>query len=374
MIAGQAACYLLTAPGWLSLLEQNRFAVEPQYWPRALGITGVSLMQSVWQMRWRAREKRLYHDAIAGTKITRAPVFILGHWRSGTTHLHNLLSLDAEQFCCPNTFQVSFPDAFLCMEDVYRDRFERIMPNTRGTDNVAFNLQAPQEDEFALCLLTLHSILVTFLFPRHYDQALSYLTFRDADVHIVEQWKKEFTWFLKKVTLKYNRTLLLKSPPHTARIKMLLEIFPDARFIHVHRHPYEVFRSFQRLMTSDVWGSCLQRPDMKSIPERILKQYTILYDAFFEERDLIPQGQFYEVAFEALEHDPEGQLRGIYNSIGLGSFEPVVPQVRSYIASIADYKKNSHTPLTTEWQERVAVTWSRSFEEWGYSTEYSFPV
>ena len=100
------------------------------------------------------------------------------------------------------------------------------------------NFQVPQEDEFAPCLMSLRSLYLGISFPRREDDYARYLDFRGVPQHEVDEWKSAFTGFLKKLTFKYDRPLVLKSPPHTARIRMLLEMFPDARFVHIHRHPY----------------------------------------------------------------------------------------------------------------------------------------
>ena len=34
--------------------------------------------------------------------------------------------------------------------------------------------------------------------------------------------------------------MVLKSPVHVARVKLLLAMFPDAKFVYGHRHPLEV--------------------------------------------------------------------------------------------------------------------------------------
>jgi hypothetical protein len=55
---------------------------------------------------------------------------------------------------------------------------------------------------------------------------------------------------LSKVTYRHSKRgvvskdkpkpLLIKSPVHTARIPLLLRLFPKAKFIYMHRNPYEV--------------------------------------------------------------------------------------------------------------------------------------
>ena len=51
----------------------------------------------------------------SGTRRFDAPLFILGIWRSGTTHLHNLFAQD-DRFAFANNYQVCFPRTFLTME------------------------------------------------------------------------------------------------------------------------------------------------------------------------------------------------------------------------------------------------------------------
>ncbi len=121
--------------------------------------------------------------------------------------------------------------------------------------------------------------------------------------------------------MRYDRPLILKSPPHTARIRLLLELFPDARFVHIHRHPYVVFRSTRHLIRAVQPVFRLQEGPVPDGDDRILSVYTELYDAFFEERGLIPEGRFCEVAFDDLERDPVGVVGSIYESLGLPGFE-----------------------------------------------------
>ncbi len=127
-----------------------------------------------------------------------------------------------------NTYQVVNPLTFLCTEAVNSKRFARLVPPKRLMDNMELSFQTPQEDEFAPCLMTLRSLYVGISFARREDHYLRYLNFDGVDRDEIETWKAAFLWFLKKLTYKYRRGLLLKSPPHTARIRLLLEMFPEA--------------------------------------------------------------------------------------------------------------------------------------------------
>lgn len=352
----------LTARDWWRLLREIGFDVDPVYWHRAGLITLTSLLNS----HYKRREDRRFVPEIASTEIGEPPVFILGHWRSGTTHLHNLLAQDAVRFAFANTYQVVNPHTFLTSEEVNAKRFARLVPEKRPMDDMALSFGTPQEDEFAPCLMTGFSPYLGMAFPRHQERYERYLTFRDVPEDEIEAWKKAMQWFVKKLTLKYRRPILLKSPAHTARIALLLETFPGARFVHIHRNPYEVFQSVLHYYDTAVWYSYMQKPDRSVIVDTVLNRYRQLFDAFFAQRDCIPEKNFCELGFADLERDPVGEVGKIYDALALGDFAPARPGLEKYVASLENYRKNRHADLNPRDRERVAHEWRRSFETWGY--------
>ena len=292
---------------------------------------------------YRRREDRLFGERIDRVQVP-PPLFILGHWRSGTTLLHNLLALD-QRYAYPNLYEVFFPHTFLSTEDDRTGLVAPLIPRTRVFDNVAQGFDMPNEDEFAdgdgLALLALH---VVGLPPgRRTLRAVPDVP-GGADREI-SRWKDAFLRFLKKLTIRYRRPLLLKSPPHTGRVRLLLEMFPEAKFIHVHRDPYTVFRSTLHL--NDVLTRSLQfqTPDPADRVETVIRRYREIHDAYFDERGLIPEGHLHELAFADLERDPVGQIRVAYEALGLGGFDDVQPRLDDYVAGLADYRKNSYPDL-----------------------------
>lgn len=352
----------ITAGTWWQLLRENRFAVDPAYWHRAAFITAASLLNSY----YRRGEERKYGEAVRQVEITQPPLFILGHWRSGTTLLHYLLAQDSTQFAFANTYQVVNPCTFLSTEEVNTRRFARMVPDTRPMDNMKLSFATPQEDEFAPLLLTLRSLYLGISFPRNSENYSRYLTFRDVPLQEIEQWKAAFLWFCQKLTFKQNRALLLKSPPHTARIRLLLEMFPEARFIHIHRNPYHVFQSQRHYFNTAMWYTYLQKPDPTTIDDGILERYNLLYDAYFQDRPLIADNRFCEIRFEDLERDPKREVKKIYEKLSLPGFNQLEPQLDSYIASLSGYRKNDHAPLDEPTRRRVAEAWADRFETWDY--------
>jgi len=343
---------------WLRILNDNRFDVDARYWPRAAMLTSNSVWNSVVR-RW---EDWRYGAAVRNTEI-QPPVFVLGVWRSGTTHLHNLLSRD-RRFAYPNTFEVLLPHTFLTTQAAGSRVMQWMMPPTRPMDNVAMGVDEPQEDEFALVASGLSFMLGLVIFPRSKGRYQQFLTLRDAGPEELQRWKKALLSFLRKLSFKYHRPLVLKSPAHTGRLQVLLELFPQAKFVHVHRNPYEVFQStmhtWRKVQT--FWG--LQEGEVTE--ERVLADNAEIYDAFFAERHRLNDENYCEVRYDELTTDPIGELRRIYRRLVLPEFEQVEPTIREYAQSIEGYARNSYAKLAETTRERVFQAWSRSFAEWGY--------
>jgi hypothetical protein len=214
--------------------------------------------------------------------------------------------------------------------------------------------------------MSLRSPYLGVSFPRHQARYDRYLTFKGVPEAEVREWRDAFLHFLRKLTFKYGRPLVLKSPPHTARIRLLLELFPGARFVHIHRHPLDVFRSFRHYFDTAGWYTYLQRPDLGALDDHIIERYTALHDAFFEQRSLIPRGQFHEVRFTELERDPVAQLKQTYTALGLNGFDRLQPKLEREVAALAGYRKNAFPPLAPDLRDKVVAAWRRSFKEWGY--------
>jgi len=350
----------ITFGDWLRLLRENGFRVDRRYCVRALTTTAVSVGNSA--VGW--WERRKYDSRLERVRV-EAPVFILGHYRSGTTHCHNLLALDP-RLSAPNLAQVLGPHTFLSTGALLGKVWGSLAPRTRSLDNVRLNASVPLEDEIALVPLTLRSPYLAMSFPGNGERYAAYATLRGMPADQLDQWKRAFVHFAKKLTLKYENRLVLKSPPHTGRIRLLLEMFPDARFVHIHRNPYAVFQSSCRSMGVFHSAVALQRWDLRGLDEHVLNRYRELYDAFYEQRGLIPEGRLHEVAFEDLEEQPLEELRKLYEALELPAFSEVEPRMRAYLEGLTGYRKNRFPELSESQRAAVAREWKRSFEEWGY--------
>ncbi len=350
----------MTLGVWWALLKRRRYAIDLEHWPRALVQTAVSASNSVAARmeRWR------YGDRIEAARV-EAPLFVLGHYRSGTTHLHNLLALDP-QFAAPTFFQVLNPHTFLSTERFAAPLADRLIVRRRYQDEMALGAGVPSEDEAALCTMTGLSPYMIWYFPRGGADYDRYLTFRGVPAEEVARWGAALTTFFKKLTVRYGRPLVLKSPPHTARIGLLLGLFPDARFVHIHRDPYVVFRSTRHMIRAVQPIFRLQECPTPDGEDRIISVYTEMYDAFFAERSLIADGRICEVSYGDMEREPVGVVRSVYEALGLPGFEDLRPRLEGYLGTIAGYRKNPHDELPEPQRRRIAHEWGRSFDEWGY--------
>ena len=109
------------------------------------------------------------------------------------------------------------------------------------------------------------------------------------------RWKTTFYRLLQQITVKDPRRLVLKSPPHTCRIPTLLDLFPDARFVHIVRDPSVVYPSTLHLWRVTYGINGLQKPSWAELPEYILDTFVQVYDRLEEGKRLIPPGRIHEL-------------------------------------------------------------------------------
>lgn len=349
---------------WVRLLTSNRFLVSPAFWLRACSIGNCSFVNTAFSIIERFR----YGSRISNTSV-ESPVFILGHWRQGTTHLHNLLATD-DRFHCPTLYQVLYPHTFLSTESNWFGRaIAKHFPRKRPMDNMSLGAELPFEDEYAICASGRYSPYLGFAFPRrrrHYDR---YLTLQEIPAAELEAWKQQLLVFLKKLTFKHGRKLVLKSPAHTCRIRILLEMFPDARFIHIHRNPIDVFLSTRHQVNVALDWYQLQAFDRSVVDDWIIERFRSMYRTFFVEKELIPEGQYCEVEFERLENNPVAEMQRLYTALGLPDFHSVERKLSDYVRSLKGYEKNDFPSLTGAVRDRVEQEWEHAFREWGYSRD-----
>lgn len=346
---------------WVRLLARNRFQVQPRFAYIAAIISGVSFANML--LRW-LQHGRFGHR-IAATPIPLHPIFVLGHWRTGTTLLHELLILD-ERFSYPSTFACLEPNHVLISEHFFKRHMQWTVPNRRPMDNMAVGFDRPQEDEFALSLLGLPSTYTDFAFPNNPPLDPGSLDLRGLNPSQLARWKREFRRFLRMLTFRDPRRLVLKSPPHTARVPVLLELFPDARFIHIVRDPYVVFNSTVNLWKSLGRKHGLQVPrNEAAVREKVFREFRVIHERLQEAKPLIPAGRFHELRYEDLVKDPAAEMKKAFAAVELGGFEAYLPRLKAYLERNAGYETNKFAISDADRAE-VSARWGDVIARYGY--------
>jgi hypothetical protein len=296
------------------------------------------------------------------------PVFIVGHWRSGTTFLHNLLSRDP-RFCFPTIVDALRPYDFYPnpFEFISRRVLLRYLPPIRPMDDVRLDAEAPQEEELALAAMGAPSFFNCFFFPRRLSEVFAKeVLFADGDEETLRSWRDALRYYLAKLAaLHPHQRLLLKNPAHSARIPHLRRLFPGAKFIHIHRHPLAVFQSTRKLYHSMLPLLALQDYRPADVDSHVLWAYPEVITRLLDALGDLPAGHLTVVRYDELAADPATTLERIYGELDLGDFDQVKPIAAAYCD--AHPHVVSPTPnIDPETASRLAFHWGAAGARLGY--------
>ncbi len=346
---------------WTKLLLRNK--CEAKYIFRIIRLFIIGLITFCGNTIESIRYKRL----IANHSIKKDPIFIIGHWRTGTTHLHNLMSMDPE-FAFSSLFQTIFPKSFISLAN-FKSVIAESMPETRPIDNMLMNVDLPQEEEFAIARLVPCSFYHSFAFSDNAELFFKkYVLLEDISEKELTELKKAYLFFVKKVSyVSEGKQLILKNPVNTARIKFLLSIFPKAKFVHIYRNPYDILESTKNMRRKlSEHAKVYSGPNQNEITEMVLRQYVEMMQSYFEQKDAIPEGSLAEVRYENLVQQPEKEIEQIYRKLNIVFSDTAGKNIKEYLISQKNYKKN-HFDLSVEDREKIRKMWGFAIEKWGYN-------
>ena len=293
------------------------------------------------------------------------PVFVLGHWRSGTTHLHNLLCLD-EETAFTTTYQTVFPNNLFSFQWLFKGIMRIAMPSHRPVDNVKLDPNYPQEEEFALNNEIPFSFYNWWYFPKNTRTiADEYLLDKTASAEAKDEWSKNFKRFVTRCILNTKgMRFISKNPPHTARIPELLKLYPNTKFIFIHRNPYEVVRSTKAFYKSILEGIKLQDISDEQLLDDILYVYKELIAKYETDKLLIPQNNLLEVRYSDLVADSKTSIKTIYTELLKDDFSRIEKQLDAYLGKQSHALKDYQ--YKTEFVQKVNASISDIITNQGY--------
>lgn len=345
---------------WIKILCKNG-GFDLRFFPRSMFITISSIFLTIFRFLF----KVLYSKKIENSKIKISPIFIIGHWRSGTTYLHELLYEDP-QFCYVSLWQTLLPDCYPLLEPM-KKFMAKFLPNKRPMDNIKVEIDGPYEEEAAIAVINPWSFFHGLHFPKNAEeQYIKSIHYEGLTEKEKKQWEKSYYQFIKTVSYTNNgKRLLLKDPAHTARITTLLKLFPDAKFIHIRRNPYKVYLSTTKMRNNVLQNLALQEGDEEVIEKQVIANYKRLMNAFFKQKELIPSKNYVEISYEDLVKEPIKQVSKIYSELKLPGLEKHLLAINRYLESKKDYKVNVYN-IDEKILKHIEKNWNFTIKLWNY--------
>ena len=314
-------------------------------------------------------QEHRYKKLLANEPLKNDPVFILGHWRSGTTFVHNVLSCDKRFGYC-TTYQTVFPHLMMVGQPFFKKTMGWLMPNKRPTDNMELAPDLPQEEEFAISNMCPYTFYNFWFFPKYMQEYCDkYLIFKDITKEELNVWEETFRKLIKiSLWNTGGEQFLSKNPPHTGRVKELVKMFPNAKFIYLMRNPYTVFESTRSFFSNTIQPLKLEEFSDEAIEANILTTYRKLHDQYEADKHLIPEGNLIEVKFEDFEADALGMTEKIYKTLSLPGWDNAKTAISQYVGSKRGYKKNKYK-YADRTRHLVEENWGDILEQWGYKLD-----
>lgn len=344
---------------FLKLLFKNRASLSVLSLFRILSsLSLVVLMAPFSLLEW-----LLFRKRIENTEIETA-VFIIGHPRSGTTYLHYLLSKDP-QFSFCSIVQCFFPNTYRLFGWLPKLFFKISLPEKRHMDDLRLSYDAAFEEEFALGNQIEQSMACGYYFPRalmHYFSKGVLLNSKTDKL----QWKKFWAFYMKKIAWLNNRkNLVVKSPYNICRTEAILEIFPQAKFIHIYRDPMEVYASSKKLLQKILPEMALQSWDEPMIENFVMRSYKETMQTFLRAKHNIPEGQLLELAYADLIKEPRKEIKKAYKSLKINELEGCFQAIDKEISSYSNYKASKYI-FSEEEKEKISEAWRFIYEAYNF--------
>ena len=307
-----------------------------------------------------------YKKRAESLALDQPPIFVMGHWRTGTTFLHDLFSTDPN-LAYPTTYECFFPHHFLLTESTLPKVMKVLLPQKRPQDDVPVGFDRPQEEEFAMMMLGEGTPYLTHAWPRFGPADSDYLDFKNLPEPAKKKWADAYMWFYRRLALKHGKPLVMKSPANAARLKLLTKLFPEARFIYIARNPLAVFPS-----TVKLWRALYSTQGQHNPPylepwldDYVLDMFQRLTEDYEADKHLIPKDKIIELRYEDLVKDPIASMRDLYARLKIGDFESARPEMQAYLDAQKEHRVSDYE-LPPELKRRVVERLKPYIDRYGY--------
>lgn len=280
------------------------------------------------------------HPEILDVEVER-PIVICGLPRTGTTHLHNLMSSDSALRSLPyweslepvlaekERPQAGFPDPRWACTEMALGFLDQAMPEFKRMHEMTVD---HVHEEIQLSAIDVSSMLFETIAPMP--------TWRD---HYLERDQRPSYGYLKRTLqalqwLRGGSRWILKSPQHLEQFPALLATFPDATFVVTHRDPVSVTTS---MVTMLAYSARLGHDvvDLDWIADYWLDRLQRMLRACVEWRDLLPASQSIDVRFDEFMRDDVQMVRRIYELAG----QPLSNDAQAAMTTfMADHPRGRH--------------------------------
>jgi hypothetical protein len=300
-------------------------------------ITVRELLVSLLDNLLRMEAERAANPAIERQQIV-APVFIVGLPRTGTTHLHGLISQDPANRA-PLTWEVMYPAAPVATRaEIDRVRAltatrlgwaNRLAPEFMRIHPIAPDL--PQE-----CIAITAQVFMSIQFHTTHNVPSYQDWFEDASQALGFDFHRRLLQHLQ--AKRPGDRWVLKAPGHLFALEGLLQRYPDAKIVQTHRDPLRVMASMASHATV-LRRAFSDHAEPRQIAADWADRWARALDRFLAVRDRSPAAQFLDVSYESIEQDPLATIERVYDFLGW----PLTGEARAAInAFLAANPKNKH--------------------------------
>lgn len=284
----------------------------------------------------RLREEEKNEPGILDQKIME-PIFILGLPRSGTTFLHNLLAQDQANLV-PRCWQTIYPYPLGGRPTAPDPRRRLVSRQFAGFIRLAPDLSSlhPLEADAAQeCIEITGQVMRSLRFDTtHYVP--SYARWLDATGHHeAYRFHKRFLQHLQHQNGPGR--WILKSPDHIFALDALVETYPDARCVFVHRDPLEVLSSVAAL-TEILRQPFTRYVDRAQIGQQVADRWALGSKLLIEASKRLnasPEKALH-LRYRSLVRDPIGVVATIYRHFGL----VLSPEAEARMSHFIDERPN----------------------------------